>query len=103
MSGPICKGHTLDLVLGYGLNVSMTETCVLPILEHSAILFDILILTSPASEREKLPLRSSCHISPEALLRVNLPDELDPIFIHEVYVDTLTVNFNNALLEPLLL
>lgn len=68
-----------------------TETCLLPILEHLAILFDLLIPTSPASEREKLPLRSSRHINPEALLRVNLP------------VDTLTVNFNNAILDLLLL
>lgn len=55
VSGPTRKGHTLDLVLGYGLNVSITENCVLPILDHSAILFDILIPKSPASVRGKFP------------------------------------------------
>lgn len=103
VSGPTRKGHTLDLVLGYGLNVSMTENCVLPILDHSAILFDTLIPKSPASERGKLPLRSSRYISPEALLgvKLHLPDVLDPIFTQELCVDTLTANLNNTLLELL--
>lgn len=103
VSGPTHKGHTLDLVLGYGLNVSMTENCVLPILDHSAILFDILIPKSPAYERGKLPLRSSRYISPEALLgvKLHLPDVLDPIFTKELCVDTLTANLNNTLLELL--
>uniref|UniRef100_A0AAZ1XEQ0 Reverse transcriptase domain-containing protein n=1 Tax=Oreochromis aureus TaxID=47969 RepID=A0AAZ1XEQ0_OREAU len=92
-----------DLVLGYGMNVSMTENCVLPILDHSAILFDILIPKSPAYERGKLPLRSSRYISPEALLgvKLHLPDVLDPIFTNELCVDTLTANLNNTLLELL--
>uniref|UniRef100_A0A669B7W6 Reverse transcriptase domain-containing protein n=1 Tax=Oreochromis niloticus TaxID=8128 RepID=A0A669B7W6_ORENI len=103
MSGPTRMGHTLDLVLGYGLNISMTENCLLPILDHSAILFDILIPKSPAFERGKLPLRSSRFISPEALLgvKLHLPEVLDPIFTQGLCVDSLTVNLNNTLLELL--
>lgn len=86
--------------MGYGLNVSVTENCVLPILDHSVILVDILIPKSSASDKGKLPLRSSRHISPKAFLgvKLHLPDVLEPIFTQALCADTLTANVNNTFL-----
>ena len=42
------KGHTLDLVLSYGLNVQITEVCHIPLSDHFPVLFSFSLLAPPA-------------------------------------------------------
>lgn len=79
---------TVDLVLGYGLSLSINQICVLPILHHSFILFDSRILNLLKSGRMSTNIRSSRYIVPKEVHELNraLPD---------------IVNFNYAPLDLL--
>lgn len=85
--------HTVDLVLGYGLSLSINQICVLPILHHSFTLFDILILNLLKSGKMSTNIRSSRYIGPKEVHELNqaLPD----------IVDSVTENFNYAPLDLL--
>ena len=100
VSGPTHQhGHTLDLVLSYGLSVSIKEICVLPVLDHSLILFDIFIPRSLVSGRTSSIPGSSRYIGPRALndFNLRLPDVVDLIFSQSSSVNCLTEDFNDAL------
>lgn len=63
-------------MLGYGLSVSVNQICVLPILDHSLILFGILIPNLLKSGKMSTGIRSSHYIGPKEVHEFNraLPD-----------------------------
>lgn len=100
VSGPTHQhGHTLDLVLGHGLSVSVNEHSILPVLDHSLILFDIIFSELLVSRRDKGKQKSSRYISPAALTDFNsrLPDVMDAVFSHVLSLSAITENFNDSL------
>ncbi len=102
-SGPTHQcGHTLDLVLGCGLSVSISEICVVPILDHSMILFDVLIPNLSMSGKMSMNIRLSRYIGPRVLsdLKFRLPGVV-VVFNQALSADCLTENFNGALRDLL--
>lgn len=102
VSGPTHqRGHTLDLVLGYGVSVLINEISALPTLDHLPIVFDVLLPTlhSSGSGRKPQETRSSRYISPQALIDLNLrlPDAVDLVFNQTSSMDCLTESFNGTL------
>ncbi len=104
VSGPTHQyGHILDLVLGYGLSVSKNGISVLPILDHSVLIFDIMIPNLFSSEKASPNTRLSRYKGPEALndLNLMLPSVVDSVLTQSLSVDCVTENFNSALLGVL--
>ncbi len=93
------RGHVLDLVLSYGLSLSINEIRVLPVLDHSVILFDILAPLSVGKTAGWSTTRTSRYIGPKVLneLNLKLPNVLEVVFERASTVDSLTESLNDTL------
>lgn len=101
VSGPTHqRGHTQDLVLGYGLSVSIDEICQLPKFDHFGIVFNVLLPNPRTSETKLQGTHLSC---PNVLtdLGLRLPDAVNQIFNQTPFQDSLVDNLNSTLQELL--